>query len=65
MYCRSEGVAQDYVRAHMLFNIAALNGENRALENRNAIAEQMSTEQIAKAQEMATRCMETNYQTCD
>ena len=57
MYANGRGVVQDYVQAHMWRNLAAsrLTGEylEREVQGRDAIAERMTTEQIAKAQRRA------------
>lgn len=53
------GVLQDYVQAHMWANLAAVNrntnseGQNAAIELRDAVAGEMSADQIAEAQKLA------------
>jgi len=47
MYCNGEGVTQNYVRAHMWFNLAASNGDINAKENREILAKRMAPSQIA------------------
>lgn len=53
MYRSGKGVIQDYVLAHMWFNLAASNGFEAAVRYRDITAERMSSAQIAKAQQMA------------
>jgi TPR repeat protein len=53
MYEKSRGVAQDYVQAHMWYNLAAAKGEKRARKLRDSLAERMTPEQIAEAQRLA------------
>jgi len=58
LYFRGEGVPQDYVQAHMWFNLAASrlpSGEKRdsAVKNRAITASVMTPEQIAEAQRLA------------
>ena len=53
MYTNGEGVPQDYVSAHMWFNLSGSNGLKNAVKNRNIIEKRMSKQQIEKAQEMA------------
>ena len=69
MYANGTGVRQDFVRAHMWFNLAAaaLSGDTRdtATKNRDRIASKMTAEQIATAQEMARRCQESKLKNCD
>ena len=57
MYYYGLGVPQDYIQAHMWYNLAAsdLTGEykERNVKNRDEIAEKMTSEQIAEAQRLA------------
>ena len=56
MYSNGQGVPQDYVEAHMWFNLAVAqsSGENRDryVKARDAVAELMTSEQIAEAQRL-------------
>jgi len=57
MYATGAGVPQDYVEAHMWFNIAASRATGEARENaveaRDGLAGLMSPTQIAEAQRLA------------
>ncbi len=53
MYEEGHGVPQDYVQAHMWFNLAAADGQASAIEGRDVIAKKMTPEQIAEAQRLA------------
>jgi TPR repeat protein/antitoxin component YwqK of YwqJK toxin-antitoxin module len=53
MYDNGIGVPQDYLLAHMWFNLSASNGNEDAIEKRNKVEKKMTPEQIEKAQEMA------------
>jgi len=53
MYVNGEGVLQNYKMAHMYFNISAANGHDQGGKFRNRIADLMTTQQIADAQQMA------------
>ncbi len=58
MYGSGQGVPQDYVQAHMLYNLAASRfppGEDRdaAVENRDITAERMTPAQISEAKKLA------------
>jgi hypothetical protein len=64
MYVLGQGVIQDYAMAHMWFNIGATNGDELGGTNRDIIAEEMTSEDISKAQAMARKCMESNYKEC-
>jgi TPR repeat protein len=49
----SNGIDVDLIEAHKWFNLAALNGSDRAQECRAEIAEEMSAREIAEAQRQA------------
>lgn len=53
MYEKGQGVRQDFVQAHMWYNLSAADGEKRAAEARDALAKQMTPAQIAEAQRLA------------
>ena len=69
MYAQGRGVPQDFVRAHMWFNVAAaaLTGDERkaAIKNRDNVASQLTAVQIGKAEEMARHCQVTKFKECD
>jgi uncharacterized protein len=59
-YAKGEGVSQDNVSAHVWFNIAAsrfagsdATGRNLAISNRDVVAKEMTSEEIAEAQKRA------------
>ena len=58
MYGNGHGVLQDYVEAHKWFNLAASRhteeeDRNLAIENRDIVANEMTTAQVAEAQKLA------------
>ena len=53
LYVQGLGVPQNYVQAHMWFNLAASRFEAEAVKERDALAARMAPEQVAKAQEQA------------
>ena len=53
MYAEGQGVPQDYVPAHMWFNLAARQGYEDATRYRGWVAGKMTPEQIAEAQQLA------------
>jgi TPR repeat protein len=53
MYRRGDGVPQDYVQAHMWYNLAAAQGLEVACENRDIVAFMMTPSQIEEAQRLA------------
>ncbi len=52
MYMNGTGVTQDYVQAHMWFNLAAVKGDETATKNRDIVAKKMTPAQIAEAQKL-------------
>jgi hypothetical protein len=64
MYGNGNGVIQNNVIAHMLFNLAAAQGHENGSKFRDAVAEEMTPNYISKAQEMARTCLENNYEGC-
>jgi uncharacterized protein len=58
-------VAQDYVIAHMWYNIAAANGDNKAADAREIMASRMTPTETSEAQRRARICMESDYTECD
>ena len=65
LYETGEGVAQDYVKAHMWVNDAAVGGVANAIKNRDIIAKLMTPAQIAEAQKAASLCIKQNFKNCD
>ncbi|MDZ4735019.1 MAG: hypothetical protein SGJ07_01605, partial [Rhodospirillaceae bacterium] len=55
MYAQGDGVAQNYVKAHMWYNMAASWGHDRANQARARLESRMTTTQIAEAQAMAEK----------
>ena len=53
MYENGYGVPQDYVTAHVWYNLAGIQGDEKVREYRDRIAEKMTPAQIAEAQRRA------------
>jgi len=53
MYWKGLGVGQDYVKAHMWYNLAASKGQRGARKDRDRVAAQMTPSQITEAQRRA------------
>jgi len=53
MYQKGKGVVQDYVVAHMYFNVAGFGGEQSAMQQIALIEEDMTPSQIVEAQKLA------------
>ena len=59
-YAIGAGVPQDYVDAHKWLNLAASRGHDRAREQRDNVAGEMTREQLAEAQRRAREWFENN-----
>ena len=59
-YTKSWGVIRDLTKANMWFTLAAQEGNNEALENCQSIAYTLSETQIANAEAMVARWLETH-----
>ena len=64
MYANGWGVLTDNRRAYMWYNLGSYNGSENAGKNKDIIATQMTPGDISKAQEMSSRCLESNYTDC-
>ncbi len=53
MYGEGQGVPQDYVQAHMWFNLAGAQGDKEAAKARDHVAGLMTPAQLAEAQRLA------------
>ncbi|MGR3342247.1 MAG: sel1 repeat family protein, partial [Paracoccaceae bacterium] len=65
MYDNGYGLPQDYVGAHMWFNLTSANGFEIAGRRRDKIAVKMTPAEISEAQRRAQVCVASNYQDCD
>lgn len=59
MYAQGQGTLQDFVQAYQWYNLAAAQGQRFAGAARDALAERMTAEQIASAQELARSWQQT------
>ncbi len=64
MYHKGQGVTQDYIHAHMWWNIAASQGHEDAVVVREIFEMKMTLSQIEKAQDLARQCVAKNYKDC-
>jgi TPR repeat protein len=64
MYGNGQGLPQDYIRAHMWWNIASSNGYDNARRNRDKLAKEMTPSQIETAQKPARECIRKKYKGC-
>jgi uncharacterized protein len=58
MYFKGDGVKQNFILAHMWFNLYGFNGQVDGVEKRSTIENKMSPSQIENAQEMEREWME-------
>ena len=65
MYDEGEGVPQNDVRAYVWFSVAAAQGNETPRGQRDIVSDRLTPEQLARGQDMATRCFESDYQDCE
>ena len=65
MYEYGDGVPQNNVRAYAWYSVAAAQGNEDAKNNRDIISETLTPEQLARGQDIATRCFESDFQDCE
>ncbi|MCH2345192.1 MAG: hypothetical protein MK321_11915, partial [Pseudomonadales bacterium] len=65
MYVSGGGVPQNNVRAYVWWSAGAAQGDENARGNRDIISDRLTPDQLARGQEMATRCSESDYQDCE
>ncbi|MBH0196299.1 MAG: sel1 repeat family protein, partial [Nitrospira sp.] len=69
MYERGRGVRKDLVRAFMWYHLASamLPGDDgrAASIRRDQLSAHMTASQIEQAQELATRCQQSQFKQCD
>ena len=65
MYGTGEGVPENYVKAYVWVSMAKANGDEVAKVIIDVFKTEMTKEQIAKAQELAAKCYESDYKDCN
>lgn len=64
MHLKGRGVDQDFIHAQKWLILAAAQGDSKAERLRDLMSTYMMRDQITKAQVLATKCMESDYQDC-
>ena len=64
MYALGNGVPQNNRLAYMWLNIASYKGNTEATVLKASLAKRMTQANISKAQDMSSRCVESNYTDC-
>ena len=65
MYATGEGVPLNILRAYIWFSVAAAQGNESGRTNRDKASDMLTPEQLARGQDIATRCFESDYQDCE
>ena len=65
MYTNGRGVPQNDVMGYVWSSVSAAQGHENAREARDIMSERLTGEQLAKGQEIATRCFESGYKDCN
>ena len=64
MYMSGTVVEKNLLLAHMWWNIAYSNGDEKSGPIRDALEREMTTADILKAKKMAIRCVDSEYENC-
>jgi uncharacterized protein len=64
MYALGQGVPQDYVRAYMWSDLAAVSGDEVMVLARHLVASRMTPAQVAEAQRLAHQCQARQFKGC-
>ena len=64
-YALGNGVPQNGVRAYVWFSVAVAQGLEEARLRRDTMADMLTPDQLARGQDIATRCFESDYQDCE
>ena len=64
MYNHGRGVPQNDISAYVWWAVASAQGNEVARSNIDSLAKQLTPEQLARAQEIAARCLESGYKDC-
>ena len=66
LYYKGEGVEPDDVtRAYMWYDVAAAQGNTEAQKERDAVAKELTPQQLAAAKEKAAKCTASKFEQCD
>ena len=64
-YANGEGVPENNIRAYVWWSMAKTQGNTKAAGNLDILKPQMTPQQIADGQALATQCYESGYKECD
>ena len=65
LYSKTTTQFHNETKAYMWWFIAAQNGSHNALENMVRMETRLAPDNISKARNMAKKCLQSDYQTCD
>ena len=65
MYYNGDGVPQNNIKAYVWWSVAATQGHEDARGNRDIVSEILTPTLLGQAQQIATKCFESDYQDCD
>ena len=64
MHYLGEGIIPDPLQAYMWLNISVANGNLKAINLRDTVKRNLSTQQITEVQKLAKKCLQSNYADC-
>jgi hypothetical protein len=64
-YQEGKIVEKDYVRSLMWLNILAVSGDQKLIDTRNHLSKNLTPQQVANAQDLATQCKKNDLKNCN
>ena len=60
-----DGVPQNNVRGYIWCSVAAAQGKEDAKRNKGVVVGRLTPDQLIQAQQIATRCIDSDYHDCE
>ncbi len=64
-YDGGQGIPENNVRSYVWLSVSAAQGNEDARDKRDGVRDKLTPAQLAQAQELATRCFESDFQDCE
>ncbi len=64
-YDSGQGVPENIVRSYVWHSVSSAQGNEDASSSLDTVRDKLTTSQLAQAQELATRCFESDFQDCE
>jgi len=64
MYRHGEGVPENKIKVYLWYSLAKAQGYENVKHNLEILKDDMAKEQVAEAQELASKCWESEFKDC-